>query len=189
MSFVLADNLELLKDITLMLIKINNNNDLITSNNFKMSNSKFQDTGSGLYLKTLNSTNIVTLIRERTEQEIANEPLIDNDPNSVELIVRNDSFFICSTEIGLLKKMFCDFYQNKLSLDIPNMDSFDEEVFQASLIVPDMICIDALNMYKLMLKKVPKDYYISYDVRDYSTELLKNVHKDLKKFIKDYIRD
>lgn len=182
----LNEQLELLKELSTSMIKIYRNTDKITSDNFTLSTTKLSPSDNkALYIKDYNSRNIIGILNEIEYNDL--EELKDvTVPSNNLIIVRRAAFFLCSPENPFLKKMFTDYEKIEI-FDIPDLETWDEELFQLSLVLPEMYCVDILELYKSLANNITKDFYIAYEHSNYSTELLKNALKDVRKFIRENI--
>ncbi|WPJ50382.1 hypothetical protein RCIP0023_00340 [Klebsiella phage RCIP0023] len=182
-------NLKVIKELSTAMILLYKNTDKINADNYILSTTRLNPYENGtLYLRTKASQNIIGIMNESVcLEEYAYKD--EEVPGNYRVIIRDSAFFLCSPMNPFFNKIYADFnYTNGVeTFPIPSEDTWEEEMFQLSLVVPNMVCSEVLELYKEIHNNIESHFYISYEYENYDTTLLKDALNDVKKFIKHYI--
>ncbi|BEH88415.1 hypothetical protein [Klebsiella phage phiKp_21] len=185
----IINNLKVIKELSTAMILLYKNMDKINADNYILSTTRLNPYENGsMYLRTKASQNIIGILNESVCLDAyANKD--EEVPGNYRVIIRDSAFFLCSPMNPFFNKIYADFnYTNGVeTFPIPSEDTWEEEMFQLSLVVPNMVCTEVLELYKEIYNNIERDFYISYEYENYDTTLLKDALNDVNKFIKHYI--
>lgn len=185
----IINNLNIIKELSTAMILLYKNMDKINADNYILSTTRLNPYENGsMYLRTKASQNIIGILNESVCLDAyANKN--EEVPGNYRVIIRDSAFFLCSPMNPFFNKIYADFnYTNGVeTFPIPSEDTWEEEMFQLSLVVPNMVCTEVLELYKEIYNNIERDFYISYEYENYDTTLLKDALNDVNKFIKHYI--